>query len=59
MGAVFFVVDQIDSLVGVMLALYLVTDISIGKYGAYVLLGALTHIGVNSLLYAAKVRRNI
>ena len=59
LGAVFFFIDQVDSLVGVMMVLYLASDISIGKYGAYVLLGALTHIGVNLLLYAAKVRRNI
>lgn len=58
-GIVFFLIDQIDSLVGVMLVLFLVTDISIAKYFAYILLGALTHIAVNLLLYAVKVRRNI
>ena len=58
-GIVFYVIDQIDSLVGVMLVLLLVADISAAKYFAYVLLGALTHIAVNLLLYAGKVRRNI
>ena len=59
LGIVFYVIDQIDSLVGVMLVLLLVADISAAKYFAYVLLGALTHIAVNLLLYAVKVRRNI
>ena len=58
-GIVFFLIDQIDSLVGVMLVLFLVADISLAKYFAYILLGALTHIAVNLLLYAIKVRRNI
>lgn len=59
LGIVFFLIDQIDSLVGVMLVLVLVADISARKYVAYVLLGALTHISVNLLLYALKVRKNI
>lgn len=58
-GIVFFLIDQIDSLVGVMLVLLLVTDISALKYFAYVLVGAVTHIGINLLLYAVKVRKHI
>lgn len=59
LGFTFFLIDQIDSLVGVMLVLLLAADISIAKYFAYVLLGALTHIAVNLLLFAAKVRKHI
>lgn len=57
-GIVFFLIDQIDSLVGVMLSLLLVANISIQKYFAYVLVGALTHIGIN-LLFTVKVRKHI
>lgn len=58
-GILFFLIDQIDSLVGVMLVLLLVANISVAKYVAYVLVGAMTHIGVNLLLFAAKVRKHI
>lgn len=58
-GLLFFVIDQIDSLVGVMLLVYLFSDITIGKYFLYVLLGGLTHIIINVLLYLVKVRKNI
>ena len=58
-GAVFFVVDQIDSIVGVMLVLAAFTDIGVAGYFKYVAFGGLTHIGVNLLLFALKIRRNI
>ena len=58
-GILFFLIDQIDSLVGVMLILLLVANISVQKYFAYVLVGALTHIGINLLLFAVKVRKYI
>lgn len=58
-GAVFFVIDQIDSILGVMLILALFTDIGVMGYFKYVAFGALTHIGVNLLLFALKIRRNI
>jgi len=58
-GAVFFIVDQVDSLLGVMLVLMLLSGISGKKYFAYVLLGGLTHIAVNLTLYRLKVRKNL
>lgn len=58
-GILFFLIDQIDSLVGVMLVLLLVANISVAKYFAYVLVGALTHIGVNLLLLITKVRKHL
>ncbi len=57
-GAAFFIYDQIDSLIGVMLLLVLVSGISWGKYLLYILLGGVTHIAINLLLYLVKVRRN-
>ncbi len=57
-GAAFFIYDQIDSLIGVMLLLVLVSGISWGKYLLYILLGGVTHIAINLLLYLIKVRRN-
>lgn len=58
-GVLFFIVDQIDSLVGVMFVLYLLSDISFGRYLAYVGVGGLTHIVINLLLKLLKIRRNV
>jgi hypothetical protein len=58
-GILFFIVDQIDSLVGVMFVLYLLSDISFGRYLAYVGVGGLTHIVINLLLKLLKIRRNV
>ena len=58
-GSVFFVIDQVDSLIGVILVLYFFSDISWSKYFGYILLGGFTHITVNLILFKLKVRRNI
>lgn len=58
-GYLFFMMDQVDSLFGVILVLYFFSDISCGKYFGYILLGGLTHITVNFILYKLKVRRNL
>ncbi len=58
-GVLFYIIDQIDSLVGVMLVPVIVSNISFGKYLLYILLGAGTHIAVNLILYFLKVRKNI
>lgn len=57
-GAVFFIYDQIDSLIGVMLLLVILSGISFTKYLLYILLGGATHIAVNLALYLIKVRKN-
>ena len=57
-GIVFFIIDQIDSLIGVMLLVYIFADISFGKYLFYVFLGGITHIIINLVLYKMKVRKN-
>lgn len=58
-GAVFFVVDQIDSLIGVMAVIYAFSDISFLKYLGYIALGGMTHIGINLVLFKARIRRNL
>lgn len=59
LGAVFFVVDQIDSLIGVLLVLAAFTGISFGRYLGYLALGAGTHILVNLILYLLHIRKNL
>ena len=58
-GVTFFIVDQIDSLIGVMFVLYLFSNFTMWKYIGYVALGAITHIAINLTLYFAKVRKNV
>lgn len=58
-GAVFFVIDQIDSLIGVMAVIYAFSGISFGKYLGYIALGGVTHIGINLVLYKIRIRRNL
>ena len=55
----FFVfLDQADSVFGCALVVWLFYDLGIVLYLAYVLVGALTHIILNVLLYMAKLRKN-
>ncbi len=58
-GAVFFVIDQVDSLFGVVLILALFSGLTFTQYIQYIILGAFTHIALNALLFAMKIRRNI
>lgn len=58
-GAVFFVVDQVDSLFGVGLVFAALYPMSLWQYFLYILLGAATHIAVNWLLYKTRIRRNL
>lgn len=56
----FFVfLDQADSIIGCVLVLRLFYRMSVIFFVCYVLIGALTHIVVNLLLYALKLRKNI
>lgn len=55
----FFVFDQIDSLIGVMLVLFFTSDITFAGYLCYVGLGGLTHILVNLILYKLRVRKKL
>lgn len=58
-GSVFFVIDQTDSMLGVMLVLVLISNIGLHKYIMYTMLGAVTHIAVNTVLYTLKIRKNL
>ena len=58
-GKIFFVIDQLDSMFGVILVLAVASKISLLQYINYVLLGGLTHICVNLVLYKLKIRRNL
>ncbi|WP_298532182.1 CDP-archaeol synthase, partial [uncultured Ruminococcus sp.] len=58
-GVLFFIIDQIDSLLGVVLLLAVFSGLTVPQYIQYIVLGALTHIALNVLLYAAKIRKNI
>ena len=58
-GKIFFVIDQLDSMFGVILVLVVVSKINLLQYINYVLLGGLTHICVNLILYKLKIRRNL
>jgi hypothetical protein len=55
-GLVFFIIDQIDSLVGVALLIFLLSNITLWKSVWYIALGAITHITVNLVLYLLKLR---
>lgn len=58
-GCLFFIIDQIDSLLGVFLVLVFFAKIGWLDYLRYLLLGFITHIAVNWILYSLRVRRNI
>ncbi len=57
-NAVFFVVDQIDSVLGVAFVICAFSGLW-SRYFGYVVLGGLTHIAVNAVLYRAKIRKNL
>lgn len=56
-GIVFFVIDQIDSLIGVFLVLKLLSGIARSKYFLYLLVGGLTHITINLMLWLWGIRQ--
>ncbi len=57
---VFFVFfDQADSVFGCVLVVCLYAPMSVGFYFLYVLVGAVTHIVINMLLYFCKLRKNM
>lgn len=58
-GLIFFIVDQIDSLVGIAILFCIISKISAVKAIQYIILGAITHICINLILYVLKIRQNI
>lgn len=58
-GILFFIIDQIDSLIGVFFVLMLLNGMSLSRYFLYLFIGALTHIIINLILFCLKIRRNV
>ena len=57
---VFFVfLDQADSIFGCALVVWMFYDLGALLYLLFVLVGAVTHIAMNMLLYFAGLRRNM
>ena len=55
----FIFMDQADSIFGCVLVVCLVYKMSVQFYFLYVLVGAVTHIILNMLLYLVKLRKNM
>ena len=58
-GFIFYIIDQIDSLIGVCLIYEIYINYRLIDYVLFIIMGALTHIIVNLILYMLKVRKNI
>lgn len=58
-GITFFIIDQLDSMIGIMLVLVIFSRLNLAQYINYVILGGITHIIVNLILYRLKIRRNV
>jgi hypothetical protein len=58
-GIINIFIDQVDSIVGCVLVLSLVSKVSLLLFVGFILLGAVTHIVVNLLLYSLKLRKNM
>ena len=58
-GIIFYIIDQIDSLIGVCLIYEIYIHYRLLDYMLFIVIGALTHIIVNLILYRLKVRKNI
>ena len=54
----FILLDQIDSLIGILLVLNFYISLNWAQVIGLLLVGTLTHLGVNRLLYLAKLRQN-
>ncbi len=57
--AIFVFVDQADSIFGCALVVWIFYNLGLPKYIAFVVVGALTHIIMNMLLYFAHLRKNM
>lgn len=57
--AFFVFFDQADSVFGCVLVVCIFAPMSVGFYFLYVVVGAVTHIIINMLLYACKLRKNM
>lgn len=55
----FIILDQADSVFGVALVVWLFYPIGIGIYLLYILLGTVTHLLINMILYFLHIRKNM
>ncbi len=58
-GKLFFIVDQIDSIIGVTIVLSIWYHMPLYQFFLFIVLGGLTHIIVNLALYKIKIRKNV
>lgn len=58
-GKLFFIIDQIDSIIGVTFVLGFWYKMPLYQFFLFILLGGFTHIAVNLILYTIKIRKNI
>ncbi|MDD7267743.1 MAG: CDP-archaeol synthase [Lachnospiraceae bacterium] len=56
---IFFMVDQFDSMFGVIGWLLVVAGLRTGEFFGYLLLGGLTHVAVNALLILLRIRKHL
>ena len=54
----FIIIDQIDSLIGCTLLLAVIIPMTLGRFIAFILLGGLSHIAINKILYKFNLRKN-
>lgn len=54
----FIFIDQIDSIIGCVLVIASFNPLSLGQIVLYILLGGMTHIIINLLLYWSRLRKN-
>ena len=55
----FVILDQADSVFGVALVVWFFYPIGIGIYLLYILVGTVTHLLINMLLYFLHLRKNM
>lgn len=58
-GGIFFIIDQIDSIIGVTFVLCFFYPMPPIQFLLFLILGGATHISVNLILYFVKIRKNI
>ncbi len=58
-GLFFAIYDQVDSLLGVILIVAIVYDMSFAFYFMYVVVAGVSHLLLNSILYGLHLRKNI
>lgn len=58
-GKLFYIIDQIDSLIGVAIVFAVIFPMKLWEYFLYIFIGAFIHSAVNLILWKAKIRKNI